>query len=661
MTHPETDREQSPRHGAARKKNVRRYAFAAAVAVLLILAFLAGRTSRLLMLAGHDHDNDVHTDHDTAAEGEQWYTCSMHPQVRTTDPREKCPICGMDLIPVRRDRDEGDPALPRLSLDPRSAALLQVETMPVARRDISSTLHLYGMVEVDETRIRHIAAWVPGRLDKLHVNATGVDVRVGDPMVLIYSPALVAAQKELLLSLDAVERLHEQAAPSHRAGAEALADAARDKLRLLGLSRQQVEEIAQRGTVEDHLLLTSPVNGVVTAREATEGMYVTTGDRIYSIVDLDHLWAHLEVHEREADWLRTGQRVTFSVRALPGESFRGTVSFIQPTVNEATRTVQVRVELPNPGRRLKPGMFVTGEVSVPFPEKGPLVVPASAPLITGRRAVVYVQDPDSPDPVFHGREVVLGPRAGDFYVIHSGLSEGERVVTRGNFKIDSELQIRGRPSMMAPEGGGAPVHQHGDTGSIPPEAGAAPEHLHEDTTAAPSPAPPRTPPVKPAVTTAVPAVFGQQMASVLRANFSLVEGLFESDVDKTRVAAARARDRLIEVDASALDAVAGDFWRSVSGRMRSALTTLMEHDDPDDMRPYFETFSDALTDAVRRFGTGPVAPVYRAVCPMVQGREGFWLQPQRAITNPYHGERMPTCGSIVETLAPESKNTEKRQ
>ena len=242
-------------------------------------------------------------------------------------------------------------------------------------------------------------------------------------------------------------------------------------------------------------------------------MYVTTGTPIYTVADLSEVWVKLDAYESDLPWIRYGQEVTFSAEAHPGETFKGWISFIDPMLDPKTRTVKVRVNVSNPDGRLKPEMFVRAVVqsqvvregmvmdpnmagqwvcpmhpSVVRAEAGtcdicgmdlvtteslgyvaadeagqpPLVIPASAPLITGRRAVVYVEKPESEHPTFEGREVVLGPRAGDYYIVESGLSEGQRVVTKGNFKIDSALQIQAKPSMMNPGGQTMPMHhQHG--------------------------------------------------------------------------------------------------------------------------------------------------------------------------------------------------------
>jgi len=303
--------------------------------------------------------------------------------------------------------------------------------------------------------------------------------------------------------------------------AEATVEAARDKLKLWGLKDEQVEEIEKRGEPADHITIYAPMSGTVVHKNAQEGMYVQTGTRIYTIADLRRVWVLMDAYESDLEWLRYGQEVEFTPEAYAGETFVGLIAFIDPVVNAKTRTVKVRVNVPNLEGKLKPEMFVRalvranvargGRVMEPdlagkwmcpmHPEvvaddfgacgvcgmdlvttesRGylpvdaaestkPLVIPVSAALVTGTRAVVYVyvEDPEAekaekPSFSFEGREIVLGPRAGDHYIVRHGLKEGELVVTRGNFKIDSALQIEAKPSMMTPEGGGGGGHRHGE-------------------------------------------------------------------------------------------------------------------------------------------------------------------------------------------------------
>jgi len=451
------------------------------------------------------------------------WTCSMHPQIRRSKPG-LCPICGMKLIPVETGAAEVG-AAPRLTVSEEAARLMDVETAPVERRFVTAEVRMVGKVDYDETRLAYITAWVPGRLDRLFVDYTGVPVKKGDHMVYLYSPELLSAQEELIQALAAVKSLERSGVDILRETTAATVDAAREKLRLLGLTPEQVAEVERTGKAADHVTIYAPAGGIVVEKNVLEGMYVDTGTRIYTIADLSEVWVKLDAYESDLAWVRYGQKVEFTSVAYPGQPFAGTIAFIDPVLDEKTRTVKVRVNAANPDGKLKPGMFVTALVrsdvatggrvmapdlagkwicpmhpdvvkdapgscdkcgmplvtteslgyvaAEPTDADRPLVIPATAPLITGTRAVVYVAVPGAEKPTFEGRQIVLGSRAGDWYLVREGLAEGERVVTRGNFKIDSALQIQAKPSMMNPEGGGpAPGHDHGPAA---PDGG----HAHE--------------------------------------------------------------------------------------------------------------------------------------------------------------------------------------
>ena len=425
----------------------------------------------------------------------------------------------MDLIPL--DTGGGEDLGPRqLRLSETAKQLARIQTTPAVRALAESEVRMVGNIAYDETKVAYITAWVPGRLDRLYADYTGVPVNKGDHLVYIYSPELLAAQEELIQAHEAISSLSGTSSEVLLSTARATVDAARDKLRLFGLTAPQIDRIENSREVSDHLTIYAPIGGIVVHKNALEGMYVKTGTRIYTIADLSKLWVIFEAYESDLPWLRFGQRVEFRSQAFPGERFEATISFIDPLVDPKTRTVRVRAVVDNSDRRLKPDMFVRGVVKsrvnqdgdivdehlsgkwispmhpeivkdgpgkcdvcgmdlVPAASLGyasgtteggetPLLIPASAPLITGKRAVVYVEIPSDEGPLFEGREVELGPRAGDYYVVKSGIEEGELVVTNGAFKIDSELQIQAKPSMMSPAGGGpAPGHQHGQPAVTP--------------------------------------------------------------------------------------------------------------------------------------------------------------------------------------------------
>lgn len=449
------------------------------------------------------------TDRAAPEEVEIW-TCSMHPQIRLPKPG-KCPICGMDLIPA--ESGGGMQGMRTLSVSPAARALMRLRTTAVERRFVEATVRMVGKIDYDETRFGYITAWVPGRIDRLYVDYTGIRVNAGDHMVYLYSPELYAAQEELLQAKRTLAELAAGAVPIVQRSAAATVEAAREKLRLLGLTEEQVAEVEKRGTPTEHLTINSPVSGIVVRKDGQEGMYVKTGTRIFTIADLSSVWVRLDAYESDLAWLRYGQHVEFEVEAYPGERFEGTISFIDPILDPVTRTAKVRVVADNEDQRLKPGMFVhavaradvaaSGRIMdpalvgkwicpmhpevvkdaagtcdvcgmdlVPAEELGyvssdeltgetPLVIPVTAALRTGKRAIVYVERTDTEEPTFEGREVVLGPRAGDWYVVRAGLEEGELVVTHGNFKIDSALQLQAKPSMMTSDGGSGGGHHHG--------------------------------------------------------------------------------------------------------------------------------------------------------------------------------------------------------
>ena len=433
------------------------------IPALVVIAFIAGfalrgvgggtRTVALAPPSEHIVDQAV----------KEW-TCAMHPQIRRPGPG-KCPICGMDLVPVRREPSPSEDQGARIRLSPQAAKLAEVQTVSVERKRLEREVRLVGRVEYDETRVKDITARVPGRIDTLHVDFTGAVVRKGEPLASVYSPELFAAQEELIQAVRSSRELAGSSLSSIRDTAPLTVEAAREKLRLLGLTPPQIADIERSDRPAEHVTVSSPLGGVVIEKDAVEGMYVETGMKLFRVADLSTVWVKLDVYESDVFWLRAGQEVEFTGDAFPGEMFRGRIAFIDPVLDPMTRTVKVRVEVPNPGGRLKPDMFVRSIVRFGAGAERtaamPLVIPASAPLLTGKRAVVYVAASDTVNE-FEGREVVLGARAGDFYPVVSGLAEGERVVVNGAFKIDSAVQILARPSMMNPEGGAVtPGHSHG--------------------------------------------------------------------------------------------------------------------------------------------------------------------------------------------------------
>jgi Cu(I)/Ag(I) efflux system membrane fusion protein len=562
----------------------------------------------------------------------QWWTCSMHPQIKLPEPG-KCPICFMDLIPLEVTGNDDGPR--ELKLSDTAVRLAEIATGTVQRGQPVAEIRLSGKIVPDERKVKTITAWVPGRLEKLFVDFTGTEVKRGDPLVELYSPALYAAQEELLQALKMKDVRGITDLPE-----EDLVHAVREKLSQLGLTDQQIQAVETRGTATDRLTIVSPISGVVIHKNAVEGRYVDRGSPIYTIADLSEVWAVLDAYEQDIAYLKEGQPVQFTTEAWPGRQFESDISFINPVLDEQTRSIQVRLNVPNRNALLKPGMFIRAEVADSLRSTGqlPLLIPASAVLKTGKRAVVYVKKPDTDAPVFEGREVELGPRAGDYYMVLSGLSEGESVVTKGNFKIDSALQIQAKPSMMNPEGGMTMTgyaHQHpGQKGEITSSG-----HDMSEMTR------PRS---------ADPAAFRKSLDPVYDAYFHAQSALANDQFEAARDAFVALRQAVTGIT-GAPEGQAGGLW----GEIRNTLLADTEHAHHwtgiDAVRSAFSRIANPLTELESRFGHSGTQSVYRVFCPMAFDNRGAeWLQTDSTVSNPYFGSAMPRCGEIKEIYKPAS-------
>ena len=407
------------------------------------------------------------TNHPVIAESQtSTWTCSMHPEIHVPHAG-KCPKCGMDLIPEISSEDREGPR--SMAFSKTAQQLAEVETALVERRSAEVSLRMFGKIEVDESQVKTISAYVGGRLNRLYVDTTGIPVKKGEHLVDIYSPELYTAQEEFLLAAASAKL----GGLSERQGAESTAKAAREKLALLGLSEDQIAEVEKLNKPSAILTLRAPMSGVVLRKEVTEGAYVMTGNPLYTLADLSQVWVVLDVYEQDLAWLRYRQIVNVSTEAYGDENFTGWVSFIDPVLNAETRTVRVRVLLDNKEGRFKPNMFVRATAKIKLGAKGlpiapelqgkwicpmhgqafkdasspceicgmalvqatalgydsassgplPLVIPLTAPLLTGTRAIVYVDLPNKDSITYEARTVELGPKAGDFYIVRSGLQE----------------------------------------------------------------------------------------------------------------------------------------------------------------------------------------------------------------------------------------------
>jgi Cu(I)/Ag(I) efflux system membrane fusion protein len=363
------------------------------------------------------------------------WTCAMHPQIRMSHPG-KCPICGMDLIPlVRGGSSSADPGSVHFTKE--AAELANVETTIAEKKMPYKEIRLYGKIEADERRVQSQVSHVSGRIEKLYVNFTGETVKRGQPLARLYSPDIVSAEQELI---EASELKKTQ---------PGVYEAAREKLRQWKLTEEQIDAIERTGAVQETTDVVSNTDGVILSKMVNTGDYVSRGTELFRVADLSEVWALFDAYEDDIPFLHKGDKVTFTLRALPGSTFSGRIVFIDPVLDPVTRIARVRVEAINSSGIFKPGMFATGVIEAGLKQyTDNLVIPRSAVLWTGRRSIVYVKQKDTGSPVFRLREVTLGPSLGDSYIVTEGLSAGEEIVTNGTFSVDAAAQLEGKPSMM---------------------------------------------------------------------------------------------------------------------------------------------------------------------------------------------------------------------
>ncbi len=559
-------------------------------------------------LPGHTTSHE-HAD-GGAKKGTIW-TCSMHPQIKQPEPG-KCPICGMDLIPLA---DKGDDPGPRtVVMSERAKVLAKIGTTEVHRQTVAATdLRLLGRIEPNETAEKNVTAWTGGRIDRLHVKVTGQEVRRGQIVATLYSPEVFSAHQDLLVAKKQVEKMKDSTEAAQSAVKRAL-EASRTRLRLLGVPENELSELEQQDKPTTRVAIRTPFGGTVTERVATEGAYVATGALLYKVVNLSIVWVQLDAYESDLPSLSIGQDVDIAVEGLANEAFTGKITFIDPTLDSAKRVARVRVEVKNKDGKLRPGMFVEADVksSVKDGVKPPLVIPETAPLFTGHRAIVFVEDVKADRPTYTARTVRLGLKTGNEYPVIAGLSEGDRVVTQGAFTLDADLQIRGGESMMTEPDDS----QQKDADRILP----------------------------------VTAVEQKKLAPVLKAYLEMQKQLAADDFNKARTAGAALAKAAKKTKISGARATT-EFWNTHRKHLVMHANAFTEAASIEEARGVFETLSNQIIALLERIGNPMDTAVKLTFCPMAFGSKGaHWIQPGDIVDNPYYGNAMRTCGEIQKSI-----------
>ena len=593
---------------------------------------------------------------------EEIYTCPMHPQIRQNGPG-RCPICGMEIVPAATAGGGGDEL--SLNIEPSQRRLANIQTAEVTERPVSTTIRTIGSIEIDESRQAIIAAYIDGRVERMFADYTGVVVSKDDHLAVLYSPELYSAQVEYLQAKQTLAASANSGLQSVRNAQTKLVQNSRGRLQELGMSDQQLTQLDASGDPQSRSTIYSPLNGTVIEKLAEEGKYISAGEPLYRIADLSTVWLMLQLYPEDASRIRFGQRVEAELTSLPGRILEGRVGFIEPRVDPRNRTVGIRVEFDNERGELRPGDYAQATITVPIGPKGEiydaelagkwispmhpqiiadqpgdcpicgmalvptsrhgyadqpvdqqsaLTIPRSALLMAGEHSVVYVETEPGR---FEIRNVKIGALLTSEAVILEGLDAGEMVATAGNFLIDSQMQLAGKPSLIDP-------------------ARAVPRF--------------RNTPLKfsDIRITRLPDQSGQQLEEMYRAYFEIQRSL---SADKLPDEASVSSVQRLSAELGRHDELTED----VREQLQQIADNIpdLHAQEIEAARVRFKSVSHAVvTLATMIRGADATQPFNHFFCPMVKQGEGDWLQTEDQLSNPYWGSMMLRCGDLVRTIAP---------
>lgn len=552
--------------------------------------------------------------HAIAEDTETIWTCSMHPQIRKGEPGD-CPICGMDLIPLESKDGELDPMA--VSMSPTAMQLAQIQTMVVNKGKADKSIRLNGKVQADERLLSTQSSHIPGRIEKLSVNFTGEFVSAGQVLANVYSPELVTAQEELFEAKKIKETQ------------PALFNAAKEKLKNWKLSDKQIDQIVKSNKTIEQFPILANVSGYVTKKMVNLGDYIKQGEALYEIADLSKVWVLFDVYESDMTWINKGDAVIYTVQSIPGKTFKGRISYIDPVINPKTRVAKARLEATNKGLMLKPEMFATGTIeAITNTGNASLIVPKTAVMWTGKRSVVYVMQMSAQGVSFVMREVTLGPELGESYVIEEGLQPGEEIAINGTFSIDAAAQLAGKPSMMNPEGGVAMTgHNHGGNTNSNMEkmpVSSKKTTLSEDAK--------------------------KSLQPLFDNYFKLKDALASDDFEDAKASGVAMNNSLGKIDMNLFKGDAHSLWMQQSTALKPSLQHIEHLGDIKAIRGKFISISNLMIAIAESFAPLSTA-IYIQNCPMADSNKGAdWLSLDKEIQNPYFGESMLSCGENTKTI-----------
>lgn len=569
-----------------------------AVTIGLLAGWLLFGNSSDASMSGTD-SSDISEAHDhSGTTSQSMWTCSMHPQIMQPEAGD-CPICGMDLIPAESGAE--GLALNEIKMTQNAMALANIQTTVVGNGTAAQNdgmIALSGKIATNEENNSVQASYFTGRIERLNVNYEGQKVTRGQLLATIYAPDLVAAQQELITTASLKE------------SQPALYKAVRNKLKNWKLSDAQIDAIESSGKVRDNFPVYATVSGTVSEVMAKQGDYVNQGEPILKVSNLNSVWAEFDAYENQISELEQGQKITLVTNAYPNKEFQATVSFIDPILNTATRTVTVRATLKNSEELFKPGMFVTGKLKSTLEMNTAVVtVPASAVMWTGKRSLVYVKTNPN-EPVFEMREITIGNRSGDRYTITNGLQNGDEIVTNGTFTVDAAAQLQGKRSMM---------NQKNDETPTLPVAQMKMEF--SDT-------------------------FQRDFKNVLESYIQMKDAFVASDPIQVAGYAKMTSKALKSIQIKDL----GTMEQAHVTKSIEMLDAISENDVLENQRTHFVLLNENIVPITMNIeGVDPM--LYVQKCPMANNNKGaVWLSAKKDIQNPYYGAQMLTCGSVIEEI-----------
>ena len=579
------------------------------VIILPLITALLGLAIGYVVFSDTTKNSEEHVQ--AEIEDEIW-TCSMHPQIRQNEPGS-CPICGMDLIPLANNSNtNSNPNVFEMTEDAVQLANIQTIIIGEDKNVISGALKLNGKIQVNETAAASLVTHLPGRIEKLYVSSKGEKINIGDKIASIYSPDLVAAQRELIEAkkLDALS--------------PEILKAAKNKLKNWKVDDNFINRLLADEKIVENFTIYSKQSGVVMEKNVTVGDYVKLGDVLFNLQNLEKLWVLFDVYESDLAKISLGSEITFSTPSISNKNFTAKITFIDPLIDATTRVATIRAELNNYNGTLKPEMFVSGTLKNKQlgSSSSTISIPQSAILYTGERSVVYVRIPQTNIPSYEFREITLGEKSGTFYEVIEGLEKGEEIVVNGAFFLDASAQLNNQASMM-----NRAVKIDGK------DSEQLPDYTNE-----------------------TPDEFKSQLVELVSFYLSLKNALVNSDFSLATKQAEQFNDKTTKIDMLLLEGDAHNFWMIQNKALDSHSLELISAINLENQRDQFYYLSQSLIKTLKVFGVNE-GEFYIQHCPMANQDQGAdWISQDLSIQNPYFGDAMLSCGQTQDTIDKNYKN-----